>query len=64
MKIKSFIDAKREFEASPELKAVVAAIVEREGKNNTPEVTAFLAQDFVIRWIAYRDLLPTGEEQQ
>lgn len=64
MKIKSFIEASQEFERSSELKALAAAIVEREGANNSPEVTSYLAKDFVIRWVAYRDLLPIGESDE
>lgn len=58
MKAGQMIDATREFDSDPRYRDVVAAIVAKEGKNADPEVAAFLAKDFVLRWIVYRDLLP------
>lgn len=52
------IDATKEFDSDPRYREVVAAIVAQEGKSADPEVSAFLAKDFVLRWIVYRDLLP------
>jgi hypothetical protein len=58
MKAGHVIDATREFDSDPRYREVVAAIVARDSKSADPEVAAFLAKDFVLRWIVYRDLLP------
>jgi hypothetical protein len=58
MKAGQLLDATKEFDADPRYREVVAAIVAADSKNADPEVAAFLAKDFVLRWIVYRDLLP------